>query len=93
MKGDSIILVMFSALLGVLIAFGIAYLIERIREAQGESAEEYEENFMPARKRRSERLSELRYAAAGLRIRKTGRSCRWERIGTRCRNLRSQSKR
>ena len=37
MKGDSIILVMFSALLGVLIAFGIAYLIERIREAQGES--------------------------------------------------------
>ena len=69
MKGDSIILVMFSALLGVLIAFGIAYLIERIREAQGESAEEYEENFMPARKRRSEKLSELRYAAAVLRDR------------------------
>ena len=67
MKGDSIILVMFSALLGVLIAFGIAYLIERIREAQGESAEEYEENFVPARKRRSEKLSELRYAAAVLR--------------------------
>ena len=67
MKGDSIILVMFSAFLGVLIAFGIAYLIERIREAQGESAEEYEENFMPARKRRSEKLSELRYAAAVLR--------------------------
>ena len=67
MSGDMIILVMFSALLGVLIAFGIAYLIERIREAQGESAEEYEENFMPARKRRSEKLSELRYAAAVLR--------------------------
>lgn len=67
MKGDSIILVMFSALLGVLIAFGIAYLIERIREAQGESAKEYEENFVPARKRRSEKLSELRYAAAVLR--------------------------
>ena len=33
MSGDEIILVMFSALLGVLIAFGIAYLIERIREA------------------------------------------------------------
>ena len=58
MKGDSIILVMFSALLGVLMAFGIAYLIERIREAQGEGAEEYEEYSVPARKRRSERLSE-----------------------------------
>lgn len=67
MKGDSIILVMFSALLGVLMAFGIAYLIERIREAQGEGAEEYEEYSVPARKRRSERLSELRYAAAVLR--------------------------
>lgn len=67
MSGDMIILVMFSALLGVLMAFGIAYLIERIREAQGESAEEYEENFVPARKRRSEKLSELRYAAAVLR--------------------------
>lgn len=36
MSGDMIILVMFSSLLGVLMAFGIAYLIERIREAQGE---------------------------------------------------------
>lgn len=60
-------MVMFSALLGVLMAFGIAYLIERIREAQGEGAEEYEEYSVPARKRRSERLSELRYAAAVLR--------------------------
>lgn len=67
MNGDSIILVMFSALLGVLIAFGIAYLIERIREAQGEGAEEYEKNFVPARKSRTEKLSELRYAAAVLR--------------------------
>lgn len=67
MSGDSIILIMFSALLGVLIAFGIAYLIERIREAQGEGAEENEENFVPARKSRSEKLSELRYAAAVLR--------------------------
>ena len=31
MNGDSIILVMFSALLGVLMAFGIAYLIDTIR--------------------------------------------------------------
>lgn len=67
MNGDSIILVMFSALLGVLMAFGIAYLIERIREAQGEGTEEYEEYSVPARKRRSEKLSELRYAAAVLR--------------------------
>ena len=67
MSGDMIILVMFSSLLGVLMAFGIAYLIERIREAQGEGAEEYEEYSVPARKRRTEKLSELRYAAAVLR--------------------------
>ena len=36
MKGDTILLIMFSSLLGVLMAFGIAYVIERIREAQGE---------------------------------------------------------
>lgn len=42
-------------------------LIERIREAQGEGTEEYEEYSVPARKRRSEKLSELRYAAAVLR--------------------------
>lgn len=67
MNGDSIILVMFSALLGVLMAFGIAYVIERIREAQGEVEEEYEEHSVPARKSRTEKLSELRYAAAVLR--------------------------
>lgn len=67
MKGDTILLIMFSSLLGVLMAFGIAYVIERIREAQGEGAEEYEEYSVPARKRRTEKLSELRYAAAVLR--------------------------
>ena len=60
MKGDTILLIMFSSLLGVLMAFGIAYVIERIREAQGEGAEEYEEYSVPARKRRTEKLSELR---------------------------------
>lgn len=64
MKGDTILLIMFSSLLGVLMAFGIAYVIERIREAQGEGAEEYEEYSVPARKRRTEKLSELRYAAS-----------------------------
>lgn len=67
MKGDTRLLIMFSSLLSVLMAFGIAYLIERIREAQGEGTEEYEEYSVPARKRRSEKLSELRYAAAVLR--------------------------
>ena len=67
MKGDTILLIMLSALLGVLMAFGIAYVIERIREAQGEVEEEYEEHSVPARKSRTEKLSELRYAAAVLR--------------------------
>lgn len=57
----------FITVLGVLMAFGIAYLIERIREAQGEVEEEYEEHSVPARKSRTEKLSELRYAAAVLR--------------------------
>lgn len=39
MKGDTILLIMLSSLLGVLMAFGIAYVIERIREAQGEVEE------------------------------------------------------
>ena len=82
MKGDSIILVMFSALLGVLMAFGIAYLIERIREAQGEGAEEDEEYSVPARKRRSERLSELRYAAAVLRDMKENTKDGFVQVGT-----------
>ena len=67
MKGDTILLIMLSSLLGVLMAFGIAYVIERIREAQGEVEEEYEEHSVPARKSRTEKLSELRYAAAVLR--------------------------
>lgn len=47
MKGDTILLIMLSSLLGVLMAFGIAYVIERIREAQGEVEEEYEEHSVP----------------------------------------------
>ena len=54
-------------LLSALLEEGYIISFRRIREAQGEGAEEYEEYSVPARKRRSERLSELRYAAAVLR--------------------------